>query len=115
VTKAPFGARVAEQVADTMFALSAPSRVLMLGCLLRGPQSVSELIESLGMEQSAVSHQLRVLREHELVRVERSGRNRVYALYDEHVVTLLEEALRHVGQRSRGSSSLRARLRRANG
>lgn len=99
--------RVAERLADTMFALSTPSRVQILGCLLEGPHAVSELIVALGMEQSAVSHQLRVLREHTLVRVERRGRSRVYALYDEHVVALLEEALRHVEQRGK-RRSLRA-------
>jgi DNA-binding transcriptional ArsR family regulator len=56
-----------------MFALSTPSRVLILGCLLAGPQSVSEITGALGMEQSAVSHQLRVLRGHHLVRAERAG------------------------------------------
>jgi DNA-binding transcriptional ArsR family regulator len=48
------------------------------------------------MEQSAVSHQLRVLREHKLVRVERVGRRHVYALYDEHVRTLMRAGLHHV-------------------
>ena len=89
-------AALAERLADTMFALSTPSRVLILGCLLAGPRSVSDITETLGMEQSAVSHQLRVLREHRLVRAERVGRSRLYALYDEHVSVLLEAALRHV-------------------
>ena len=90
-------AALAERLADTMFALSTPSRVLILGCLLAGPRSVSDLTETLGMEQSAVSHQLRVLREHHLVRAERAGRHRLYALYDEDVSVLLEAGLRHVG------------------
>ena len=89
-------AALAERLADAMFALSTPSRVLILGCLLAGPQSVSDMTETLGMEQSAVSHQLRVLREHRLVRAEREGRRRLYALYDEHVSVLLEAGLRHV-------------------
>src|SRR5579885_3070848 len=66
-------ARLAERLADTMFALSTPSRVQILGCLLDGPRTVTELMEALGMEQSAVSHQLRVLREHMLVKAEREG------------------------------------------
>ena len=93
---------MARQVADTMFALSTPSRVQILGCLLDGPHAVIDLMAELGMEQSAVSHQLRVLRDHSLVKVERQGRKGVYALYDEHVVALLEEALRHVEHRSTG-------------
>jgi len=83
-----------------MFALSTPSRVQILGCLLDGPHTVTELTDALGMEQSAVSHQLRVLREHLLVKAEWEGRKRVYALFDEHVVALLEEGLRHVEQRT---------------
>jgi ArsR family transcriptional regulator, nickel/cobalt-responsive transcriptional repressor len=93
--------RTAELVADAMFALSTPSRVQILGCLLDGPHAVGELVEALGMEQSTVSHQLRVLREYTLVKVDRVGRRRVYALYDEHVTALLDEAVRHVHQRGR--------------
>ena len=110
-----FDDRVAEQLADTMYALSTPSRVQILGCLLDGPHTVSELTEALAMEQSAVSHQLRVLREHKLVTVESAGRKRVYALYDEHVVALLEEALRHVEQRSGPRAKRPARIKRKAG
>lgn len=88
--------RVAEQLADAMFALSSPSRVQILGCLLHRPHAVGELVDALEMEQSAVSHQLRVLREHALVRVDRVGRQRVYALQDEYVAALLDSALSHV-------------------
>jgi DNA-binding transcriptional ArsR family regulator len=99
--------KVAEQVADAMFALSTPSRVQILACLLDGPHAVNELVDILGMEQSAVSHQLRVLREHTLVKAERVGRRRVYTLHDEHVTALLEEALRHVDRRSRRRDAAR--------
>ena len=84
-----------------MFALSTPSRVQILGCLLESPHSVGELTELLGMEQSAVSHQLRVLREHTLVKAEWQGRRRLYRLYDDHVSDLFEAALRHVEERGR--------------
>jgi len=107
-------ARLAELVADTMFALSSPIRVQILGCLLEGPRAVGELVETLGIEQSAVSHQLRILREYTIVSAERVGRQRVYALYDEHVTDLIEGALRHVEQRQRKSAGKRlSRSRRA--
>jgi len=93
----PVSEAVAERLADTMFALSTPSRVLILACLLGGPRSVTDLTGALGMEQSAVSHQLRVLREHDLVRAAKDGRKRLYALSDEHVSTLLHAAFDHVG------------------
>lgn len=96
----PLPEREAEEIADVMFALSAPHRVLLLGCLLARPQSVSDLIRATGMEQSAVSHQLRILREHGLVAVERRGRQRIYSLSDQHVNSLLEEARRHVEHRT---------------
>jgi DNA-binding transcriptional ArsR family regulator len=103
---------LAERVADTMFALSTPSRVQILASLMDGPRSVSELLEVLGMEQSAVSHQLRILREQELVAVERIGRRNVYALADEHVLTLLETAFRHTERRAAKGFAFPQRLRR---
>ena len=89
-------ARHVEALADTMFALSTPSRLAILASLRHGPRTVSEIIDAVEMEQSAVSHQLRVLRDHSLVSVERRGRERVYAMQDEHVAALLDEGLRHV-------------------
>ena len=66
----------AELVADTMFALSTPSRLQILACLRAGPRTVSEIVQAVGMEQSAVSHQLRVLREHSVLSMRRIGRTR---------------------------------------
>lgn len=93
--------RVAERVADAMFALASPSRVQILACLRDRPRSVGDLVDALGMEQSAVSHQLRVLRDQSLVRAERIGRQRVYALQDEYVGALLDDAVSHVERRDR--------------
>ncbi|HTX00555.1 MAG TPA: metalloregulator ArsR/SmtB family transcription factor [Acidimicrobiales bacterium] len=107
-TSQQVGAQLSEQLADVMFALSAPSRVQILGCLLSGPRAVGEIVSMLNLEQSAVSHQLRVLREHSLVRVAQDGKRRVYDLYDEAVRELLEAAIRHVqrrGRSRRGSSA----------
>jgi ArsR family transcriptional regulator, nickel/cobalt-responsive transcriptional repressor len=86
----------AQQVADTMQALSTPSRVRILGRLHESPCSVGELADAVAMERSAVSHQLRVLRHLGLVTSERRGRRIVYALHDPHVGVLLAEAVYHV-------------------
>jgi DNA-binding transcriptional ArsR family regulator len=83
-------------VADTMQALAAPSRVRILGRLHAGACSVNELAEAVGMEPSAVSHQLRLLRHLGLVVGQRDGRRIVYDLYDDHVGELLEQAISHV-------------------
>jgi DNA-binding transcriptional ArsR family regulator len=89
-------AEVAARVADAMQGLSAPSRVLILAQLRDRPHSVSELVDAVGMEQSAVSHQLRLLKDIGLVAGERRGRRVVYSLYDVHVTELIDQAIGHI-------------------
>jgi DNA-binding transcriptional ArsR family regulator len=79
-----------------MQALATPSRLRILGRLNLGPCAVSELAAAVGMEASAVSHQLRLLRHLGLVSGSRDGRNVIYALHDDHVGQLLREAIAHV-------------------
>jgi DNA-binding transcriptional ArsR family regulator len=88
-------ADTARAVAETMQALATPSRVRILSRLGAGPCSVGVLAREVGMEQSAVSQQLRVLRHLGLVVGERDGRQVIYALHDEHVRALLTEAVSH--------------------
>lgn len=85
----------AKSVAMTLQALATPSRLMILGRLNEGPATVSELAEAVQMEQSAVSHQLRLLRNLGLVDGERQGRSIVYSLYDNHVSQLLDQAIYH--------------------
>lgn len=85
----------ARVVAETMQALSTPSRVRILSRLGAGACSVGELAREVEMEQSAVSQQLRVLRHLGLVVGERQGKSIVYALHDDHVGVLLAEAVAH--------------------
>ncbi|MGI8412127.1 MAG: ArsR/SmtB family transcription factor [Solirubrobacteraceae bacterium] len=85
----------AERVAQTMQALATASRVRLLAQLRAGPHTVGELAAGAEMEQSAVSHQLRVLRHLGLVTGRRTGRNVLYALHDQHVARLLSEAIGH--------------------
>jgi DNA-binding transcriptional ArsR family regulator len=89
-------AETARQVAETMQALATPSRVRILGRLRDGGCSVTDLAAAVGMETSAVSHQLRVLRHLGLVHGVREGRRVMYALHDSHVGELLEQAVYHV-------------------
>jgi ArsR family transcriptional regulator, nickel/cobalt-responsive transcriptional repressor len=88
-------ADTAKAVAETMQALATPSRLRILGTLRQGPHTVGDLADAVGMERSAVSHQLRMLRHLGLVDAERSGRTIIYALYDSHVAMLLDEAVYH--------------------
>jgi len=89
-------AEVAERVAVTMQALASPSRVRLLACLAASPCSVGDLVTAVELEQSAVSHHLRTLRELGVVVGRRRGRRVIYALHDNHIRTLLDEAVRHV-------------------
>lgn len=69
---------------------------LRILCLLRGREvCVHEIVDALDMSQSAVSHQLRVLRDASLVAHRRDGRHVYYRLADEHVREMLENALSH--------------------
>ncbi len=85
----------AKLVATTLQALATPSRLLILARLREGEVTVGELAETVGMEQSAVSHQLRLLRNLGLVEGVRRGRTIVYSLYDNHVSQLLDQAVYH--------------------
>lgn len=89
-------AEAAVDVARSMQALATPSRVRLLGRLREGACSVSDLTHAVDMEQPAVSHQLRILRDLGFVIGVRSGRQTIYQLHDPHISTLLDEALRHV-------------------
>ncbi|WP_042423622.1 ArsR/SmtB family transcription factor [Streptacidiphilus anmyonensis] len=86
----------AERVAGTLQALATPSRLRILSRLRQGPCTPSELAADVDMEQSSCSHQLRLLRNLGLVVRERQGRSVVYALYDDHVSALLDQAVYHV-------------------
>ena len=85
----------AVEVAETLAALTAPSRLLILSQLRQAPATVTELAAAAGMEASAVSHQLRLLRMMGMVTATRVGKTARYALFDSHVAALLDEAVYH--------------------
>jgi len=78
-----------------------PSRLRILAALGGGELCVGHLVEAVGMSQSAVSHQLSVLRKARLVRARRIGKEVYYALDDLHVGAILAVGLDHVGERGR--------------
>jgi DNA-binding transcriptional ArsR family regulator len=86
----------ATRVAETLQALASPTRLLILTRLRQSPCSVTDLSSAVRMEQPAVSHQLRLLRNLGLVTGDRNGRSIVYRLYDNHVAALLDEAVYHI-------------------
>ena len=93
---AAIDAPTARAVAERMQVLSSASRVQILGRLKESSCSVGELADAIGMEASAVSHQLRQLRHLGLVVGERQGKHVIYGLHDPHVAELLDQAVFHV-------------------
>jgi ArsR family transcriptional regulator, lead/cadmium/zinc/bismuth-responsive transcriptional repressor len=88
--------RVAVQLASTFQALSDPTRVRMVSALMPGELCVADLANLLGMTQSAISHQLRILRSLHIVRARKDGRVVYYTLEDEHIRDLFNRALEHI-------------------
>jgi DNA-binding transcriptional ArsR family regulator len=84
----------AEALAEAMRAFGAGSRLRLLWAMLEGERTVEQLSAATGLEHSATSHQLRLLRHARLVTVRRSGRHAYYRLHNHHVADLLA-AIRH--------------------
>lgn len=72
------------------------TRIRILQLLLAGEKNVGELAEALDMSQSAVSHQLRILRQNDLVKYRKEGKTVFYSLDDEHVRVVLEQGMTHI-------------------
>ena len=97
-------------LAETFHALGDTTRVRMLDALSRAELCVQDLADLLGLTQSAVSHQLQLLRAMRLVRTRRDGRLIYYALDDDHIVKLFEQGLEHVEERTPAAAArLKAR------
>lgn len=105
------GAEAVAALAETFRVLGDPTRVRILDALSHGELCVCDLASLVGLSESAVSHQLRLLRSLRLVRARRDGRMVYYALDDRHIVTLVRQGLSHVEESSRaGDRPMRARV-----
>lgn len=83
-------------VADLFKAFSDTTRIKILFALMGGGLSVGDITAVVGCTQSAVSHQLRTLKQARLVKATRDGKNVIYALSDDHVYTMLAQGMTHV-------------------
>lgn len=102
-----------EGLADTFSALGDPTRVRILDVLSHGELCVCDLAAVLGLSQSAVSHQLRLLRGIRLVKPRRDGRIVFYSLDDQHIISVFKQTLQHVEENAHGAQ--RAQSARARG
>ncbi|MBQ0051050.1 MAG: winged helix-turn-helix transcriptional regulator [Treponema sp.] len=74
------------------------TRIKILFSLLNKSLSVNEMVELLGIQQSAISHQLRILKENHLVKYDRMGKSNYYSLSDDHVKSILSMGLEHISE-----------------
>ena len=83
-------------VAELYRVFGDKTRVTILYTLTENEKCVNDIATALNMTLSAVSHQLRILKQAHLVRYRRVGKNALYSLSDDHVRTILEQGLEHV-------------------
>ncbi len=90
---------------DTLFDLAElfkifgdSTRIKILFVLLENEMPVNAIADALGMTQSAVSHQLRILKTNGLVKFSRDGKSLIYSLADAHVHSILAQGLDHIGE-----------------
>lgn len=86
-----------DSIAELFKGFADPTRVHILS-LLMGKEElcVTQIAEEVEISQSAVSHQLRLLKQMHLIKFRREGKNILYSLADDHVLTILEMGLEHV-------------------
>ena len=88
--------KTANYLAEFFRALSDSSRIRIISTLTNGEMNVSSLAQIVGISESAVSHQLRGLRQMRLVRARKEGRQVFYSLDDKHVTDLFQYGLEHI-------------------
>lgn len=84
------------ELADLFKVFSDTTRIKILYALMEGEMCVADIAEIVGASQSAVSHQLRTLKQARLVKFQRDGKNVIYSLSDDHVYTMLEQGMTHI-------------------
>ncbi|KAF1295808.1 transcriptional regulator [Enterococcus sp. JM4C] len=85
-----------EKVSQLYKVLSDPTRLKILFFLKSGEQNVTAISQAVDMEQSAVSHQLKLLRDNRVVKAQREGKTMLYSLDDHHVLDILDQTFEHV-------------------
>ena len=85
-----------DQISRIFKLLSDKTRLKILLSLEQGERNVTSIAESVHMEQSAVSHQLKMLKDNRMVRSRKEGKTVFYQLDDDHVFDILEQTLEHI-------------------
>ena len=88
--------QIQEQIAELFKGFADSTRVQILCLLMNGEMCVNDIAQAIELSQSAVSHQLRLLKQMHLIKYRRDGKNALYSLADDHVLTILQMGLEHV-------------------
>ena len=96
VTAAMPGEETLYDLADLFRIFADSTRIKILYVLYESEMCVCDIAQLLGMTQSAISHQLRALKQSKLVKFRREGKTVFYSLADDHVVTILAQGMEHV-------------------
>ena len=83
-------------VAELFKNFSDSTRIRILYCLIEKERSVTEIADLLNMNQSAISHQLRILKNSKLIKNRREGKTIYYSLADDHVYNIISQGIEHV-------------------
>ena len=83
-------------LADLFKVFADTTRIKILYALMSGSLCVADIADIVGATQSAVSHQLRTLKQARLVKFQRDGKNVIYSLSDDHVYTMLAQGMTHI-------------------
>ena len=83
-------------LADLFKVFSDTTRIKILFALMDNDLCVADIAETINASQSAVSHQLRILKQARLVKFQREGKNVIYSLSDDHVHTMLDQGMTHI-------------------
>ena len=86
-----------DHIAELFKGFADPTRVHILCLLAEGERCVGDIAEAVQVSQSAISHQLRLLKQMRLIKYRREGKNILYSLADDHVKTILQMGLEHAG------------------
>ncbi|MCF2669222.1 MULTISPECIES: ArsR/SmtB family transcription factor [Lachnospiraceae] len=85
-----------KELADFYKVFADSTRIKILCVLLEAEMCVCDLAEVLGMTQSAISHQLRILKQMKLVKNRREGKTVYYSLADDHIQTIISQGMEHI-------------------
>lgn len=88
-----------DDIAELFKILGDSTRVKILYSLAKGELNVGKICDNVGLNASAVSHQLRVLRQAHLVKSRKKGKEVYYSIDDDHVETIFKCALEHINEK----------------